>query len=141
MKSWTLKRRKDVVVKEQNARALVAWLLANEKLLARYLEPEAIGRLNKRLKSAADKDTDEDCHSSASKAIMQHISRDTWELIRGRFYKDRDASRSKFTTVMLTQDIRRRLAELKTAEGYESYSETVDALLTFRAEKSSESAG
>jgi len=138
MENWTLKRRKDMVVKEKNVRALVSWLLTNNDVLAQYLDQDTIGRLNKRLQHASQKNTDNECHSSTSKAVIQLVPRDKWQLIRSRFYKDRDASNRDFTTIMLTKDVKARLVKEKQRSGYDSYSEVLDALLTFNAELSRE---
>lgn len=138
MGNWTLKRRKDMVVKEKNVRALLSWLLTNNDVLAQYLDQDAIDRLNKRLQSASKKTTDSECHSSTSKAVIQLVPRDKWQRIRSRFYKDRDASNGNFTTIMLTKDVKARLVKEKQRSGYDSYSEVIDALLTFNAELSRE---
>ena len=134
MDNWTVKRRKDMVVKERNVRALVSWLLTNNEVLAQYLDQDTIGRLNKRLQHASQKTTDSECHSSTSKAVIQLVPRDKWQRIRARFYKDRDASSGNFTTIMLTKDVKTRLANEKKRSGYDSYSEVLDALLVFKAE-------
>jgi len=138
MENWTLKRRKDMVVKEKNVRALISWLLTNNEVLAQYLDQDTIGRLNKRLQHASQKTTDSECHSSTSKAVIQLLPRDKWQRIRSRFYKDRDASNGNFTTIMLTKDVKTRLVKEKQRSGYDSYSEVIDALLAFSAETSCE---
>lgn len=127
---WNLSRRSDAVVKKERSRELARWLTGNSELLLEHITEMNIERLQRRIEQASNEANDVESHRALSKAVAQFIPRDKWLLIRRKFYKHLESVSRKYSTVMLSSDVKKQLERYKKKEGYDSYNEAVDALLS-----------
>ena len=129
-KKWDLSRRADAVVKKERSRELAKWLTEHSDVLLEHSSEQDVERLQRRIEQALKGNDELECHRALSKAVAQFIPRDKWVLIRRKFYKHLQAASDKYSTVMLSTTVKNELEIYKRKEGYSSYSEAIDALLS-----------